>query len=109
MTAGRPKAQLDEDRIKKLASIGLSVAEIAAVEGVNKKTIERRCLDVVENGRLNMNASLKRKQYDMAVNNGNVAMLIWLGKQYLGQRDKSDQNIDGGFNITIGEQDADTL
>jgi hypothetical protein len=30
--------------------------------------------------------SLKRKQFDMAMK-GNVTMLIWLGKQTLGQRD----------------------
>ena len=30
---------------------------------------------------------LKQMQWDMAMN-GNVQMLIWLGKQYLGQSDK---------------------
>lgn len=31
--------------------------------------------------------NLLRKQYDVAMT-GNVSMLIWLGKQYLGQTDK---------------------
>ena len=32
---------------------------------------------------------LKAKQYQTAMD-GNVTMQIWLGKQYLGQRDKTD-------------------
>ena len=95
--AGRPKAQLDLDKIKKLASIGLTVAEIAAVEGVCKRTLERNCLDTVDIGRLTMNASLRRKQYECAMS-GNVTMLIWLGKQHLEQADK--HVIDQNTNIT---------
>jgi hypothetical protein len=34
-----------------------------------------------------LNASLKRKQFQVAMR-GNPALLIWLGKQYLGQSDK---------------------
>lgn len=34
--------------------------------------------------------SLKRKQWEMAMN-GNITMLIWLGKQNLGQTDKVEQ------------------
>ena len=33
--------------------------------------------------------ALKKKQFDMAMK-GNVPMLIWLGKQYLGQMDKQE-------------------
>ena len=32
---------------------------------------------------------LRAKQFEMVMN-GNVTMAIWLGKQYLGQRDKSE-------------------
>ena len=34
-----------------------------------------------------MRINLLKKQYDTAMN-GNVAMLIWMGKQYLGQSEK---------------------
>lgn len=34
-----------------------------------------------------MRINLMKKQYDVAMS-GNVTMLIWLGKQYLGQSDK---------------------
>ena len=32
-------------------------------------------------------ASLRRKQFEMAVDNGSIPMLIFLGKNYLGQSD----------------------
>ena len=36
-----------------------------------------------------MKNSLREKQYDVAMS-GNVSMLIWLGKQVLGQSDKQE-------------------
>ncbi len=35
--------------------------------------------------------SLRRKQW-RAAEEGNTTMLVWLGKQYLGQKDKSEMN-----------------
>ena len=40
-----------------------------------------------------MRINLLKKQYDVAMS-GNVSMLIWLGKQHLGQSDKQDHSID---------------
>ena len=37
-----------------------------------------------------LRTSLRRWQYEKA-KDGNVAMLIWLGKQLLGQRDRIDE------------------
>lgn len=38
-----------------------------------------------------MRINLLKKQYDVAMQ-GNVAMLIWLGKQHLGQSEKQEVN-----------------
>ena len=45
---------------------------------------------------------LKQKQFEMAIN-GDVRMLIWLGKQYLKQRDLPDpmENWDKPFNEIV--------
>ena len=37
--------------------------------------------------------SLRRKQKEVAMN-GSVPMLIWLGKQHLGQRDNPEDSLD---------------
>jgi hypothetical protein len=42
---------------------------------------------------------LAQKQFDVAMN-GNVTMLIWLGKQYLGQSDKIEQTTEIAINPT---------
>ena len=39
-----------------------------------------------------MRINLLKKQYDVAMS-GNVAMLIWLGKQYLNQREKIEKEV----------------
>ena len=43
---------------------------------------------------LTMKSSLRRFQYTSA-KSGSVPMQIWMGKQYLGQRDKNDVTSDG--------------
>jgi hypothetical protein len=42
--------------------------------------------------------SLRRMQYESATK-GNIAMQIWLGKQYLGQRDNLDQRVNTELQI----------
>ena len=71
--------------------MGLSSAEMAAVLDCSKDTLERRYKEVIENGRLRRNASLRRKQYEVATG-GNPTMLIWLGKQFLGQKDQVEHS-----------------
>lgn len=44
--------------------------------------------------------NLRKKQYDVAMA-GNVSMLIWLGKQELGQSDRSETNNTGEIKIEL--------
>ena len=83
----RPKLELNEQQIETLASIGCTVAEIAHVLECSKDTLERRYSENIDKGRSALNMSLRRKQLDVAMN-GSVPMLIWLGKQLLGQTDR---------------------
>lgn len=101
----RPKKELDGEQIRELAGFGLTAAEIAAFLRCSQDTIERRFADVIKAGRDNLSASLKRRQVMLALD-GNVAMLIWLGKQYLGQREKVEhKQSDEGISITIKRPD----
>ncbi len=40
-----------------------------------------------EKGRANLRNNIKKKQIDVALREGNTSMLIWVGKQWCGQRD----------------------
>ena len=89
----RPRKEIDEDKLEQLASLGLSNGEIAAVLDCCPDTIERNYRKTLDWGREKRNASLRRKQYEIAIA-GNPTMLIWLGKQFLGQSDKIQQEQD---------------
>jgi len=86
--SGRPKAKIDPEHVRALAGAGCTVEEMAEFLGVNKKTLERRFLKVIDKGRLLRNVSLRRKQMELAMK-GDKTMLIWLGKNLLGQSDKT--------------------
>jgi hypothetical protein len=85
----RPLKIVDPEQVRVLASIGCPVADIARVLDCSAKTLERRFMKEMEQGRANRNVSLRRKQFELAMA-GNTTMLIWLGKQYLGQKDKHE-------------------
>lgn len=78
--------------------------EIASLLGVSYDTLERRvkeahgirCADYIQQKTAASKASLRRMQWQ-AAQGGNPTMLIWLGKQYLGQAEKQEMSgPDGG-------------
>lgn len=90
---GRPKLELDESKIEALAKIHCTLEEIAAVMGCSMDTLGKRFSEVIKKGKEHGKASLRRMQFESATK-GNVTMMIWLGKQLLGQRDIQDLKID---------------
>lgn len=86
----RPKKQIDPKLVQDLAAIGCKTTEIATIVGASVDTLDRRFAAEIEKGRSNLRASLRRWQLE-AAKKGNVAMLIWLGKQMLGQTEKIEQ------------------
>lgn len=102
----KPLKDIDPEQVRKLAAIGCTHEEIASVVGCSQDTIARRFLEDVEYGRSQGKSSLRRKQWEMAMN-GNVTMLVWLGKQYLGQSDKQTvENTFEDFEVIIGTTNA---
>lgn len=77
-----------------LCSIQCTKEEICSVLDVSEKTLNSWCNDkygknfslVFNEKRLLGKSSLRRMQWKLAEKNN--AMAIWLGKQYLGQKDK---------------------
>lgn len=87
-----------EKQVEKLASYGLTNKEIAEALGFDDSTLKRKFENFLIKGKGNLKQRLKRKQISVALG-GNVSMLIWLGKQYLGQADKSEET--GDLNIVL--------
>ena len=86
------KKKIDPEEVRKLAKTGATQAEIASRMGVSLSTLQRRCGQdlkteaALRDGMNEMRVALRTKQVQVALA-GNVTMLIWLGKQYLGQKD----------------------
>lgn len=83
------KLDIDPNQVQLLASAFCTNEEIAAKLGCSPDTLTRRFADSLKRGRDSAKASLRAKQFQLAMK-GNVTLLIWLGKQHLGQRDKAD-------------------
>ena len=95
MPAGRPKKEIDYTTVEKLANIQCTQDEIASFLGISTRTLQRdeQFMELFNRGRENGKMSLRRIQWRHAEKS--VPMAIWLGKQYLGQRDKVEYTDDG--------------
>lgn len=84
---GRPRKDVNPELVEALARIQCTDDEIAAVCKCGVTTLQRNFGAAIKTGREHGKQSLKRMQFK-AAEEGNAALLIWLGKQYLGQKDK---------------------
>ena len=82
---GRPKLDIDPEQVTRLARLHCTMNEMASFFGCHIDTLRDNFSNEIDKGRSEGNISLRRKQWQMAVEKGNVVMLIWLGKQMLGQ------------------------
>ena len=106
---GRPKKDIDPAQVRQLAAINCSYEEIAGVVKCDPSTLTRRFSQAIKDGREEGKASLKRAQWKKAVVDGNPTMLIWLGKQYLGQRDESRAQVQHSGTMEHRHHDLEKL
>lgn len=85
---GRPKKIIDLEQIREMASEFCTQEEISRDMGFSRSLFLRRkdIKDAYESGMLSGRASLRHYQFLLA-RSGNYQMLIWLGKQYLDQKE----------------------
>lgn len=84
---GRKPLDIDPRLVENLAGIGCTLPEIAAAVNCHQDTLLNRFSEEIAKGRENGKTRLRKKQLEIALK-GNVVMLIWLGKQILGQSDR---------------------
>ena len=89
----RPKKEIDQKQFENLCGLQCTLEEICGWFGVTDKTLNSWCKrtysesfsEVFRQKRSTGKISLRRSQWRLAEKNANMA--IWLGKQYLGQKD----------------------
>ena len=97
---GRPRLEFDLRLVEDLGKIQSTHSELAAVLNVSIETVKRRLKEdpefcaAYEKGLENGKSSLRRIQWKAALG-GNTTMQIWLGKQYLSQRDMHSAELTG--------------
>lgn len=89
----RPRIEIDWEAFDKLCTLQCTLAEIAGFFSCSEDTIERAVkrdkhmsfADYFSQKRVGGKIALRRSQFQLAERS--AAMAIWLGKQYLDQRD----------------------
>jgi hypothetical protein len=83
---GENKKVIDPKEVEKLASIGMKISEMAQWFDVDDSTLNYNFKQEIAKGKHNLNCSLRQAQIRLALS-GNATMLIFLGKNILGQSD----------------------
>lgn len=94
---GRPRIEIDKEQFENLCGLQCTLAETAHFFKCSEDTVERWCkraygasfADVYKKYSSKGLISLRRSQFRLAEKS--AAMAIWLGKQYLGQKDKPEE------------------
>lgn len=92
---GRPPLPLDAEQVYKLARLGCTQEEIADILGCSQQTISDRFSVECARARASLKMSLRRAQLHRAVKDRSDSMLIHLGKQMLGQSEKTETTTTG--------------
>ena len=96
------KHDIPADKVKLLASFGCSYIEIGKYFGCSEGVIRKRFKTEYEQGREEMKLSLRQMQWKNA-QQGNTALLIFLGKNFLGQTDKSQVDHTNNLELVLKE------
>lgn len=96
---GHPEVHIDEAQLYEAALTHASYAQLGRIFGVGAQTISMKYHGLVEKARAERQRELLAAQFATAITDRNPTMQIWLGKQYLGQKDVSrveQTGADGG-------------
>lgn len=98
---GRPPTIINEKQFEALCSIQCTQEEICSVLACDEKTLNQWCKNnygesfsqIYKQKKQGGKASLRRMQWKLAEKS--ATMGIWLGKQYLDQKDKIETEVNG--------------
>ena len=100
---GDSKTIIPPEEVEKLASYHCTNTEIADFFDIPIKTLEYNFAKLIQKAKSGTKQRLRKAQLEVALG-GNTAMLIWLGKNLLGQ---SDQPVTEGSKQPLPWTDSD--
>lgn len=90
---GRNLIQINERQVQYLAARGMTQKDIADFFEISLSSLKSKYGEVLKRGRHRLELKIRMKQLQVGMK-GDVKMLIWLGKQYLGQSEKTEEKND---------------
>lgn len=119
LKSGRPFKEIDKKTFEKFCSMMCTKVEIANFFECDEDTVNNWCKrnygatfsEVWKIHSVKGKMSLRRAQMQSAIDDKNVTMLIWLGKQYLEQSDKQEvQNNNNNYDFSnLSKEDIKEL
>ncbi len=105
----RQRIDIDKDKFEHLLTLQCTKQDVCqhfrcshdTVESWCKRTYKKTFSDVADDFHADGRVSLRRIQYAIA-ESGNASMAIHLGKQYLGQTDKTETKVQADMNVKRG-------
>ncbi len=81
--------EAEQEELSQKAALGMASRRLAAYFGIDRATMTKHYGHIIDRHRAIAEASLLKEQWKVALK-GNPTMLVWLGKQLLGQADKPE-------------------
>ena len=111
----RPKKEIDKKQFENLCGLQCTKEEICAWFDITDKTLDAWCKRTYRQSfsvifaqkRGKGKISLRRSQFRLAEKNANMA--IWLGKQYLDQKDKVEDTMSVSMDILQHIKEIDEI
>ncbi|MCK5445216.1 MAG: hypothetical protein KAI73_06295 [Rhodospirillaceae bacterium] len=106
---GQPAFKPTEEQhkiVEQMAAVGIPHEGIAAVIGIDDKTLRKHFRATLDTASVKANAKIGGTLYNKAVG-GDTTAAIWWSKARMGWKEKHD--VDTTFRVEIGEKDAETL
>jgi len=102
---GRDKVVIPEEQVAQLAQYHCTNKEMADFFGVKLQTFVDNFRDIITKNRILTKQRLRKAQLDLALNKQDRVMLIWLGKQMLGQSESPITDDNNAVLPWTGEED----
>lgn len=108
----RPRIEIDKEQFIGLCNIQCTLVEIAEWFKCSEDTIERWCKRELKMGfaeaykRYSVGGKISLRRWQMKMAEHNCSMAIWLGKQYLGQKEQQEITVSDSADETIKKMDA---
>jgi len=108
---GRPKTVFDLDLVERLGGLNATLGEMGTLLGCSHDVIQRQMKIeggefrvAYEKGKAELQTSLKRKLIQQAMENDNIASLIFALKNVCGYTDRADLSIEHSGHVVTSEK-----